>query len=344
MPPCTDSSFARKMREQTRKFLEDCWYGGSSWYYLLLPLTWVFGFVSRFRRALYLLRILPRPKLAVSVIVVGNVSIGGTGKSPVTAWLINQLLEQGLHPGVVSRGYGGTEQREPLLVTAESDPAICGDEPVMLARATGVPVCVCIDRVAAVRWLAEHGVDVVISDDGLQHYRMRRTAEFIVVDGERGFGNGRLLPAGPLRESARRARKAAALLVNGGDGHIDGKRFELIPGRLTSLDGAEEKELESLVGKRVWAVAGIGNPERFFAQLERSGLEVDRVAIPDHGSCDLQALVSEKAQPILMTEKDAVKYRSGEVADVWYLPVTVQFEPADAVTLVDLVRRTVYIT
>jgi tetraacyldisaccharide 4'-kinase len=187
-----------------------------------------------------------------------------------------------------------------------------------------VPVCVCADRVAAVQHLLrETDVDVIVADDGLQHYRLRRDLEMIVIDGERGLGNGRMLPAGPLREPAARLLEADLVFINGRVGEIPGYGFELVPDKAHALYETRSCDLGEFSGRRVWAVAGIGNPDRFYALLAESGINYDPVAVADHGMIDLDSLVAEHDRPILMTEKDAVKYPDQSVADVWWVPVDV---------------------
>jgi tetraacyldisaccharide 4'-kinase len=327
------------MRARLHKIIEKCWYGGSGAAVLLLPFAWLFASLAWTRKTLYLSGILARPELPVPVIVVGNLSVGGTGKTPLVHWLCKQLQQAGFRPGIVSRGYGGTHSGGPLLVTAHSDPAVVGDEPLLLTQLTGCPVCISADRVAAVGALAEQGVDVVISDDGLQHYRMQRDVELVVVDGERGFGNGLLLPAGPLRESLNRLDQVDAVLINGGSADIAGTSFKLDIQAVTALDGPGEKSLNSFAAGPVWALAGIGNPGRFYAELERAGIDYAPVSVPDHGRCDLQALRAKQQQPILMTQKDAVKYMGSAPDDSWYVPVEVSIEADEAAKLIELIKH-----
>lgn len=311
------------------KRLEERWYSGAP-PLLLRPLAALYGGVTGLRRVLYHRGLLARPKLPVPVVVVGNVAIGGTGKSPLVAWLVRELQAAGYQPGIVSRGYGGKPQQQPLLVAATTDPAEAGDEPVMLAQQTGVPVIVCPDRVAAVEALLDHGVDVAVSDDGLQHYRLQRVAELVVVDGQRLFGNRALLPAGPLREPVARLADADLVLVNGG--RLEGAlSFTLEPGDCVSLTAGTHQPLATFAGRRVWAVAGIGNPQRFYDVLERAGVEAQPVPVADHAQLEsLTALRRMAEQPILMTHKDAVKYAGTAPADCWYVPVELRFAPADA--------------
>jgi tetraacyldisaccharide 4'-kinase len=328
MQPCIGCSSA-KMTSQLRNFIESSWYCQRSVQWWLKPFAYIFAAATGLRRLLYRAGILPQPHLPVPVIVAGNINVGGTGKTPFVAWLVKELLAAGEQPGIVSRGYGGQQSRTPALVT-EADAVRFGDEPVLLAKTTGCPVCVCVDRVAAVRRLAREGVTVVVADDGLQHYRMRREAEIVVVDGERGFGNGWLIPAGPLRESASRALGADAIVVNGSSETISGCEFELIPQGVVELNGMQRRELSDFAGQTVLAVAGIGNPARFRAMLSAQGIDVVAADVPDHGKANLAALRKRHPMPMLMTEKDAVKYTDSELDDVWYVPVVAEFSAGDS--------------
>jgi tetraacyldisaccharide 4'-kinase len=199
-------------------------------------------------------------------------------------------------------------------------------------------VCVGADRVAAVRRIAKEGVDIVISDDGLQHYRMRRVMEIVVVDAERGFGNGQLLPAGPLREPVNRAYEADALIINGHGSPLSGFIFQLEQQGVVNLESGDRQPLNAFSGQRVWAVAGIGNPGRFTRQLAAAGLDVDEVAVPDHGSVSIENLLEQKNQPVFMTEKDAVKYSVNPLPNIWYVPVIAVCSDKDARDLMGILQ------
>ena len=301
----------------------------------LSPLAGLFCTAARIRRAYQTSR--PRSPLPVPVIVVGNIAVGGTGKTPLVVWLVRRLGEAGLRPGIVSRGYGGRPAREPRLVTAASDPAQVGDEPVLLAARTGAPVAVAVDRSAAARCLlARHGCDILISDDGLQHYRLPRDLEIAVVDGARRLGNGLCLPAGPLREPASRLGEVDQVVVNGtpGTGEL---AMGVVGDTAVSLqDPQTVRTLDRFAGQSVHAVAGIGNPSRFFELLQDSGLRVVPHPLPDHhrftaGDVDLPGTV-------LMTEKDAVKCRGMADGRHWYVPVDARPEPALEQALMTAVR------
>lgn len=306
--------------------LERRWYGATP-SPLLTPVAALYTAIAARRRA----ATVPQA-VGVPVIVVGNISIGGTGKTPVVQWLVRQLVDAGLRPGVVSRGYGGRLGRRPVRVLPQHTPAEVGDEPCLIAASTGAPVVIGRDRVAAARLLCEHAaVDVVIADDGLQHYRLGRAMEICVVDGVRGLGNGACLPAGPLREPAQRLAEVDFILVNGGDWQPPAlatgtpwARFALRVGALRRLgDGAPAGALSALAGQRVHAVAGIGRPARFFEMLTAQGLQVQPHPFPDHHAFTAADFAALSGAPILMTEKDAVKARGLAPDRAWVVPVTV---------------------
>jgi tetraacyldisaccharide 4'-kinase len=308
-----------------RAFLDRCWYGRAPESLLLLPLAFLFAMVTALRRQLYRWGWLASVRLPVPVVVVGNLTVGGSGKTPLVLWLIDQLRAAGLHPGVVSRGYGGNlEGIAP--VGPDSDPAAVGDEPVLIARRAGCPVWVGRRRAAAAHSLlaAQPEVDVVIADDGLQHYALARDLEIVVVDGQRGFGNGRLLPAGPLREPVSRLREVDALVVNGGGAgafHQPGPVFDMrLSGRRfwNLRNPNQERDADAFRDETPQAVAGIGNPQRFFVHLEALGLRVIPHPFPDHHAFVPGDL---PAGTVLMTEKDAVKCAAWAPADTWALRI-----------------------
>ncbi len=264
-----------------------------------------------------------------AVIVVGNLTVGGSGKTPMTAWLAGRLRDAGYRPGIVSRGYGRRNANASMLVGPGADPVAVGDEPIMLARRTGVPVWVDRDRVRAARALAEEqGVDVVISDDGLQHHRLPRDIGILMVDGRRRFGNGLCLPAGPLREPRSAAERADFVVVTGGDPQPGEYRMDLVASEvLRRVDRpAATRSLQELAGRPVHAVAGIADPERFFVALEDAGVEVVRHPFPDHHHFRARDIAFDDQVPVLMTEKDAVKCRDFADERHWYWPVSAQPE------------------
>ena len=311
-----------------RELLE-IWYEGRRPPLLLRMLEPVYAGLAMLRRGLYAAGVLSGARLPVPVIVAGNLTAGGTGKTPLTIALVEALRQRGFRPGVVSRGYGGSA-REPTRVDARSDPAIAGDESCLIARGTGVPVAIGRDRVAAARLLtASDGVDVIIADDGLQHYGLCRDVEICVVDGERRFGNRRLLPAGPLREREGRVRDCDFVVCNGGVPAAGEIAMVLAGDEAVALaQPGRRSALGEFAGKRVHAVAGIGNPARFFAKLRAAGIDVVEHAFGDHqvyGPADIRF---DDDLPVLMTEKDAVKCAGFADARHWFVPVQAQL-PAE---------------
>jgi len=320
------------------RYLQDLiqriWYEDSAAYWVLLPLSWLFTGLVSARRNLYERGALRRYQANVPVVVVGNITVGGTGKTPVTIWLALQLKERGMRPGIVSRGYGGSVGRKPLRVTADSDPDTVGDEAVLMAKRSACPVVVHPNRAGAAREICDLDVDVIIADDGLQHYRLARNYEIAVIDGARGFGNGRLLPAGPLREPLSRLKSVDRVLVNKSVMRSERAIRELPAGlavtdfylkgtMVRSLDEREQAPLARFAGRRIHAVAAIGNPGRFFTFLESHGMQVIEHAFPDHSKLTEKDLRYDDGLDVLMTEKDAVKYGNLSIERCWYVPVEV---------------------
>lgn len=308
------------------------WSGESPLWRLLLPLSWFYGLVSGTIRLAYRLGLKKAWRAPVPVVVVGNLTAGGNGKTPVVIWLVEQLQQRGLRVGVVSRGYGGKAERYPLLLNAQTTPGEAGDEPVLIAQRTGAPVAVSpVRREAVEAILAHHPVQLIITDDGLQHYRLARDKEIVVVDGVRRFGNGWWLPAGPMRERASRLKTVDAVITNGGVAKVGEIPMRLLPGLATNLRSGERREVSELAN--VVAMAGIGHPPRFFATLEACGVKPQQaVALADHQAlthADVQALVKPN-QTLIMTEKDAVKCRSFAEDNWWYLPVDAMLEGEQA--------------
>jgi tetraacyldisaccharide 4'-kinase len=322
-------------------WLTGLWQRRSPMACLLWPLSVMFGGLTALRRALYRLRILRSVRLPVPVIVVGNVVVGGTGKTPLVIWLVDALRLAGYVPGVISRGYGGDADADVVEVMMASRADQVGDEPLLIARRAQCPVMVGRDRVAAARALlaAHPAVDVIVSDDGLQHYRLQRTVEIVLFD-ERGGGNRWLLPAGPLRESMSRQRDVTVLngvqLPTGLPKNclrmqLAGQRAEALSDRTHSIS------LSGLSG-RIVAVAGIGNPERFFGMLRAIGLSIETMALQDHHIFSAQTFAGIAADVILMTEKDAVKCEGIDSVSndprMWVVPVTARIDDA-LITLVN---------
>jgi len=275
-----------------------------------LPLALLFRLLVALRRAVWRLGLRRSYRAPCPVIVVGNLTVGGSGKTPLVLWLAQWLRGQGWRPGIVSRGYGGCARHWPQQVRPDSDPRVVGDEAVLLARQGGCPVCVGPDRGAAVEALLTYtDCDIVIADDGLQHYALARDIEIVVIDGQGGFGNGLMLPAGPLREPVSRLR-SVDLVVSNGERRSGAHAMRMRPtGAVALNDERQVHPLEDWRGRRVRAIAGIGRPERFFDMLRRQGLLVEAVAFPDHHEFSVADLAFDDDLPLLMTEKDAVKCR-----------------------------------
>lgn len=318
--------------------LERGWYSPFSWTLLLLPLSWAFRAIA-FLRRYYHLKLKPSKPLSVPVVVVGNISVGGTGKTPLLLSLIHWFQEQGYRPGVISRGYGGTTQEYPVLVKPESVAAVVGDEPLLLAK--GCPVVVDPNRHrGATHLLEQTDCNLILSDDGLQHYRLPRDIEIVVVDGQRGFGNRQCLPAGPLREPVSRLNHVDFVLVNGAESNeLISEKFCLTAFSLSieavslrHLGTGESLEMTGDVGTlselgewsggyKVHAVAGIGNPQRFVTSLEQLGFEVLLHAWPDHHTFTGHELDFDDELPVIITAKDAVKCMDVSNDNVWVLDV-----------------------
>lgn len=327
------------------QWLENQWYGWTPWHVVLLPIALLFGAMAGLRRSLYRIGLLPVTKLPVPVIIVGNIGVGGTGKTPLAIALSRLLREQGFQPGIISRGYRG-KSRLPQAVTHQSEPAEVGDEPVLLATKAGCPVWVGPERVAAGQaLLATHPeVNVLISDDGLQHYRLARDIEIVVVDAARWFGNGQLLPAGPLREPAWRLQTVDAVVINGWLPGAPTKRREftmqLTGDLLYNLRNPELKARpEVFAGQTVHAVAGIGHPERFFKQLKKLGMTVRPHPFPDHHAFTPQDLNFPESEAIVMTEKDAVKCVDFVADNAWVLPVEAKLDANFGSLIVEKLRN-----
>jgi tetraacyldisaccharide 4'-kinase len=308
--------------------LQRRWYDPSAspaWW--TLPLAALYGWVGGARRWVYRRNRSRRARLPVPVIVVGNIVAGGAGKTPLVVALVEGLRERGFHPGVASRGYGGTA-RVPTLLGAQPDPAVVGDEPALIRNRTGAPVAVGADRVAAARLLIDAGsgatgVDVIVADDGLQHYALDRDVEICVVDGDRRFGNGRLLPAGPLREPVSRLRDVDFIVCNGGAPRAGEVPMQLLLADAVRVpDPSVRKPLAAFSGQRVHAIAGIGNPRRFFDALRARGIEVIEHPFADHQRLAEADLEFGDEVPVLMTEKDAVKCRGFAKPPWWSVPAT----------------------
>jgi tetraacyldisaccharide 4'-kinase len=285
----------------------------------LWPLSKVFSFVAATRR-----KAIQPVKVGVPVVVVGNISVGGTGKTPVVLWLAQALQARGVKVGVVSRGYGGKAPHYPFTVETDTSAAFCGDEPLLI-RQHGIPVVVAPDRVAAAKRLVQQGTQIIVADDGLQHYRLHRDLEIAVVDAARGVGNGHTLPAGPLREPPARLSEVDFVLKNGENYRLQPQPLQALSGKPNTPQG------------RIHAIAGIGRPRRFFDTLRALGLEVIEHPMPDHHAFVLEDFAFDDALPIVMTDKDAVKAlpllkaQPALLSRCWRLPVVAQIDDAAAI-------------
>jgi tetraacyldisaccharide 4'-kinase len=329
-------------------FLQRVWYDRRApWFSLaLLPLSWLFGCLVAARRLAYRIGWFASVRVGRPVVVIGNVTVGGTGKTPFTIWLAQRLQQQGRRVGIVLRGYGGQSAHWPRDVERDSSPEQVGDEAVLLANRTAAIVVAGPDRVAAAQRAIQRGAEIVLADDGLQHYRLARDREIVVIDGRRGVGNRRMLPAGPLREPVSRLAQADLRVVSWRTGPA--RPLTPVPAtiqacaRLTeaiALVGGETRSLDAFKGSRVHAVAAIGNPQQFFAALQELGIEVTPHPLPDHEWPAAEDIRFPDQLPVLMTEKDAVK--CGHLADQrhWAVRMDVTVSEQDAATVQAMLGR-----
>lgn len=299
------------------------WYEGNTHplSLLLAPAGWLFCLIAFLRRRAYSSGLLYSNKLPVPVFIVGNIAIGGTGKTPLVIWLVNFLKKQGRNPGVISRGYGGESQQWPQHVSPESAPALVGDEPVVIARNADCPVYVSPDRFeAGKRLLEKYRCDIIVCDDGLQHYSLQRDYEICVIDGKRRHGNGRCLPSGPLREPLSRLRSVDAIVCNGTN---EAGEFPMTfePVEIIQMNGHRSKSFDDFLAGEVHAVAGTGNPDRFFDTLRDQGLNIIEHPFDDHHKYTASDFDFDDENPVIMTEKDAVKCQQFAKEHHWYLSI-----------------------
>lgn len=306
----------------------NAWYTKAWWLKFLLPVAWIFQVLAALRRA----RLQAvRKSLPVPVIVIGNITVGGTGKTPAAIALVRGLQAAGCRPGIISRGFGARPPVFPYRVSLEDSSAVVGDEPLVLLRNVDCPVVLDPRRRRAAKWIAGNtDCDVIVSDDGLQHYWLSRDVEILMIDGERGLGNGYCLPAGPLREPPSRIQSVDHVVINGEDRH--GLSMQIPSGKLShmrmeplhwvNVQSGARRSLEEMRDRSVYAIAGIGNPDRFFGLLQSLGYDDVRMrAFPDHHRYSLADLTVTDGRTLVMTEKDAVKCRNLASADSWYLAV-----------------------
>lgn len=318
----------------------------------LLPFSLAFGLVTGVRRWAYRLGLRKVQAFTIPVIVVGNISVGGTGKTPLVSTLARAFKAQGKKPGIALRGIGGKKIKQPLLVAADANPLLVGDEAVLLAQTTDCPVTACTDRPAAVKALQEAGCDLVLCDDGLQHYRLARKLEIAIIDGSRHFGNGLLLPAGPLREPVSRLKTVDFLVLHGDQDNPTPRcprkpdfYMRLQPEAFHSIHAPEKiRTLSAFRGQKVHAIAGIGNPQRFFDQLSALQIEVIPHPFPDHHRYQISDLQFSDQLPILMTEKDAVKckllpFDLQTKERQWFLRVNAEVKPELKQAILDKIEE-----
>ena len=318
------------------------WYSNSKLAWLLLPFSLLFWLISQIRRALFSLNILSSYKSPKPVIIVGNLSVGGNGKTPVVVWLVEELQKQGLRVGVISRGYGGENKVYPQLVTPESDPKLMGDEPVLIAQRTHAPVAISPNRQQSIELLLTlFELDLIVTDDGLQHYALERDMEWVVVDGERRFGNGFVLPAGGLRELPSRLKQVQAVICNGKNANANEHVMHLDPDFAINLKTGEKRKLSEFT-QPVYALAGIGYPPRFFNMLKELSIPLaETFSFADHQAFAAEMITPKLTQnlPLLMTEKDAVKCKAFSQKNWWYIPVSATFSEKSTACLVGMVMN-----
>lgn len=339
----SEPSQNQNQTSKLQQWLEQIWYQKGKGYWLLMPLSVLYCAVNTYQRNTQFKALGKHPPhINVPIIVVGNITVGGTGKTPVTVHIVNMLKKMGYKPAIITRGYGGKAQIWPQRVFSDSDAKMVGDEAVLMAIRTGVAVYAGANRVESIQLLQkETDCDVIVSDDGMQHYKMPRDIQVAVIDGERGFGNEYCIPAGPLREKLNRLDSCDLLVLNGVAKTEHDRLQEAYTmslsgdtiANLANLDKAKESstqvllrlsELSSISVKRVHAVTGIGNPNRFYTTLEKAGLTVHKHSFPDHHAFNKNDLLFDDNEKVIMTEKDAVKCRHliAEKTNYWYLPIS----------------------
>ena len=327
------------LRRQIAHKLEQAWYERNGLTQLMRPLSWFFLALVTLRRYLYRYRIRKSTHLPVPIVIVGNITVGGTGKTPLVIWIANYLKNAGYRPGIISRGYGGKARSWPQQVRPDADPVMVGDEAVVIARHTGCPMAVGPDRVAASQALLKYAnVDVIISDDGLQHYALDRTVEIAVIDGIRRFGNGFCLPAGPLRELRSRLNDVDCRVTNGvaAQGEI---AMKYLADKAINLVSNETRLISEFKNQPVNAIAGIGNPDRFFNFIRTNGIRTTTRAFPDHHLYVSQDISFPDNEVVFMTEKDAVKCQRFARDNWWYIPVTAVLPDDFGVYLIHLLEE-----
>ncbi|MGZ4969020.1 MAG: tetraacyldisaccharide 4'-kinase [Methylobacter sp.] len=328
------------MKKTLSRWLLDVWYKDPFIGAWLMPLGFLFSDFVKFRKFLFRTGVFKKHTLPVPVIVIGNITVGGTGKTPLIIYLAELLKTEGFKPGIISRGYGGQAESWPQWVDANSTAEQVGDEAMLIARQTGCPMAVSPLRADAGRLLiGKSGCDVILSDDGLQHYALSRDIEIAVVDGERRFGNGYCLPAGPLREPIDRLQSVDFIVVNGEKSEDNEFSMQISGDKAVNLVTGKEKSLHEFNAADCHAMAGIGNPDRFFKLLESAGLNCKTHSFPDHHKFQSGDISFPGSEPVLMTEKDAVKCMAFASDRHWYIPVKAVPEAGFVERLLELLRN-----
>lgn len=327
--------------------LQSLWYSKSRVAWLLLPLSLLYAVVTSVRRLLYRVHVLQSVKVSKPVVVIGNITVGGTGKTPLVIWLVKKLDSRGYKVAVIARGYRGKAEAWPQVVTRDSDPEMVGDEPVLIAQQTSAIVIAGPDRVADATQAIALGAEVIISDDGLQHYRLRRDVEIAVIDASRKLGNGWLLPAGPLREPTSRLQQVDLVLINDrthndnvvDDSARDALKYRVVLTQLRSLTHNQTQPIAALRGQTVHVVTGIGNPQAFFGALTDQGLNVMTHIFPDHAQFTAEDIHFNDSLPVLMTAKDAVKCSKLVIDDrYWIVDAQAILDEATVHSVIDRVQ------
>ena len=318
-------------------FLQKIWYRENFYKYLFMPLSWAFHVCLILRRKAYQIGLFKIYKAKCPVVVIGNITVGGTGKTPITIWLANYFILKGYKPLILSRGYGGKIGDHPIEVSRNTDVSMVGDEPLLMASKLKCPIIVHPSRIQSLIYIDDRKFDLILCDDGLQHYQLDRDFEIAVIDGDRKFGNKCLLPAGPLREPISRLSEVDISLINNSNQEsIKGNSFNLVGKKVINVRTNEVRLIEDFEGHEVHAVAGIGNPDRFFNFLEKRKIIVKRHPFEDHYNYDSLELEFNDGLDILMTEKDMVKCKNFNNKKIWYVPVEVEFVKSDMKWLSDI--------
>ena len=317
------------MRKFSHKFLNSIWYQGLRPPIILRILSIFYQCIVYLRRFFYKTGFLKTINVGIPIIIVGNITTGGTGKTPITLWLSEELSKKNQKVGIISRGYKGKKKRqEPTIIHSDHSAAEYGDEAVYLAQESKAMVCVCKNKIKAAKLLKEKGVDIIICDDGLQHYALDRDLEILVIDGTRLFGNNLMLPAGPLREHIARISTVDLLMVNGSEESIKEEPllanyqieyFHLINEDVREINGNQVMPIIEFSDTEVQVLAGIGNPEKLYSELKKKGLNVIPVITEDHGEIDLEMIQNIKTIPLFITPKDYVKYQGRVEDNTWLL-------------------------